>query len=58
VKSTKKINTREELVVRIMNSVAIIKQKRQDDLRRAARIIAKVVEKCIEVDGGTFEHLR
>jgi len=40
-----------------MNSAALIKQKRQDDLRRAKDIIAKGVEKCIEVDGGIFEHL-
>ena len=53
-----KVNTREELVARIMNSAALIKQKCQDDLRRAARtVIAKRVEKCIEVDGGIFEHL-
>jgi len=52
-----KVNTREELVARIMNSAALIKQERQDDLRRATRIIAKRVEKSIEVDGGIFEHL-
>ena len=53
----KKINTKDELVARIMNSAALIKQERQDDLRRATRTIAKGVEKCIEVDGGIFEHL-
>ena len=52
-----KVNTTDELVVRIMNSAALIKQERQDDLRRATRTIAKRVEKCIEVDGGIFEHL-
>jgi len=52
-----KVNTREELVARIMNSAALMKQERQDDLRRVTRIIAKRVEKCIEVDGGIFEHL-
>jgi len=52
-----KINTRDKLVGRIMNSAALIKQKRQDDLRRTSRTIAKRVEKCIEVDGGIFEHL-
>jgi len=35
-----------------MNSAALIKQERQDNLS-----IAKRVEKCIEVDGGMFEHL-
>ena len=32
-----KVNTRDELVARIMNSAALIKQERQDDLRRATR---------------------
>jgi len=52
-----KVNTREELVARIMNSAALIKQERQDVLRRATRTVAKRVEKCIEVNGGIFEHL-
>ena len=51
------VNTRDELVVPIMNSAALIKQERQDDLKRATRTIAKGDEKCIEVDGGIFEHL-
>ena len=54
---TEKVNTRDELVARIMNSAALIKHERQDDLRRAARTVAKTTEKCIEVDGGIFEHL-
>ena len=49
-----KINTRDELVARIMHSAALIKQERQDDLRRTTRTVAKRVEKCIEVDGGIF----
>jgi len=52
-----KINTREELAARIMISAALIKQERQDDLRRATRTVAKRVEKCFGVDGGIFEHL-
>jgi hypothetical protein len=52
-----KVDTRDEFVARIMNSAALIKQERQDDLRRATRTVAKRVEKCIEVDGGIFEHL-
>jgi hypothetical protein len=52
-----KVNTRDELVARIMNSAAIIKQERQDDLRRATRTVAKRVEKCTEVDGGIFRTL-
>ena len=51
-------NTRDELVARIMNSAALIKQGRQDDLRRATRTVARRVEKCFEVDGGIFEHLQ
>jgi len=51
------VNTRVELVARILNSAALIKEERQEDLRRATRTIAKMVEKCIEVDGGIFEHL-
>jgi len=51
-----KVNTGVELVAHIMNSAALIKQGRQDDLRRATRTIAKRVENCIEFDGGTFEH--
>jgi hypothetical protein len=49
-----KVNTRDELVARIVNSVAVIKQERQDNLRRSIRTIAKRVEKCIEVGGGIF----
>jgi hypothetical protein len=52
-----KVTTRHELVARIMNSAALIKQEPQDDLRRSTRTVAKRVEKCIEVDGGMFEHL-
>jgi len=51
-----KVNKRRELVARIMNSAALTKQERQDDLRRATRTIAKRVEKCTEVDRGIFEH--
>jgi len=40
-----------------MNSAALIKQERQDDLRRATRAVAKRVGMCTEVDGGIFEHL-
>jgi len=52
-----KVNTREELVARIMNSAVLLKQERQDDLRKAKRSIVKRVEKCIEFDVGIFEHL-
>jgi activator of 2-hydroxyglutaryl-CoA dehydratase len=52
-----KVNTRDELVARIMNSAALIKQERQVDLRRVICTIAKRDKKCIKVDGGIFEHL-
>ena len=51
------VNTRDELVACIMNSATLIKQERQDDVRRATHTTAKRVEKCIEVYGGIFEHL-
>ena len=49
-----KLNTRDELVARIVNSAVLIKQERHGDLKRAKCTIAKKVEKCIEVDGGIF----
>jgi len=35
-----KVNTRDELVARIMNSAALLKQEHQDDLRSATRTAA------------------
>jgi hypothetical protein len=52
-----KVNIKDKLVARIMNSAPLIKQECQDDLRRATHTIAKRVEKHTEVDGGIFEHL-
>jgi len=52
-----KVNTKDELVARIMNSAALTKQENQNGLRRATRAIAKRVEKCTEFDGGIFERL-
>jgi len=52
-----KVNTRDELVARIMNSAAVLKQERLDDLRRATCTVVKKDEKSIEVDGGIFEQL-
>jgi len=51
-----KLNTRDELVPRVMNSAALLKQERQYALRRLTRTIFKRVEKFVEVDGGIFEH--
>jgi len=42
-----KVNTRGELVPRIMNNTALIKQERRDDLRRATRTVAKRAENCM-----------
>jgi hypothetical protein len=52
-----KVNTRDELVARIKNSAALLKQERQYNLRRATRTVFKRFGKCVEVDGGNFEHL-
>jgi hypothetical protein len=52
-----RVNARDKLVARIVNSVALVKQKHQDDLGRATRAVVRRVEKCIAVDGGIFEHL-
>jgi hypothetical protein len=45
-----KVNTRDELVVCIMNSAAFIKQERQDDLRkeRSRPYIAKRVKSALK----------
>jgi hypothetical protein len=52
-----KLITRDELVARVITSAALVKQERQDDLRRATRTITKRVGKCVEVDDRIFEHL-
>jgi len=44
----KKVNTTDELVARIMNSAALIKQERQDNLRRAIRTVAKRVKSALK----------
>ena len=49
-----KVNTRDESVARIMNSAALIKRERQDDLRSATRTIAKRAEERIEVHERMF----
>jgi len=49
-----KVNTKEKLVARIMTSASLIKQERQNDLRRATRTLVKRVENCVEVDGWDF----
>jgi hypothetical protein len=49
-----KVNTRDELLARIMDGAALIKE-RQDDLRRTTRTITTRGSKCIEVGGGIFD---
>ena len=52
----KKVSTRDELLVNILDVIACIKE-RQDALRRTTRHVSTRVAKCIDVDGGIFEHL-
>ena len=52
----RKINIQDELLARILDAAARTK-KRDDELRRTIRDFRKRVAKCIEADGGIFEHL-
>jgi hypothetical protein len=52
-----KVNTRDELLARIMDGAALTKE-RQDELRRTTRTITTRGAKCIEVGCGIFEHLQ
>ena len=52
----KKVDTRDEQLVNILDVIACIKE-RQDALRRTTRHVSTRVAKCIDVDGGIFEHL-
>ena len=52
----KKEDTRDELLVNILDVIACIKE-RQDALRRTTCHILTRVAKCIDNDGGIFEHL-
>jgi hypothetical protein len=49
-----KVNTRDELLARIMDGAALINE-RQDDLRRTTHTITTRGAKCNEVGGGIFE---
>jgi hypothetical protein len=52
----RKVDTREELIARILDAAAGVK-KRQVQLRRTTRDIRTRVAKCIEAaDGGIFEN--
>jgi hypothetical protein len=50
------VDARDEVLARILDAAARIK-KREDQLRRTTRDLRTRVAKCIEVDGGIFEHL-
>ena len=52
----KKVDTRDELLARILDVAARIK-KREEQLRRTTRYLRTGVAKCIEGDGGICEHL-
>jgi hypothetical protein len=51
-----RVNTRDELLARILDASARIKQ-RHDQLRRTTRELRKRAAKCIEVEAGNFENL-
>jgi hypothetical protein len=48
-----KMDTRDELLARILDAAARIK-KREDQIRRTTRDLRTRVVKCTEVDGGGF----
>jgi hypothetical protein len=52
----RKVDTWDELLDRIMDAIARIKE-REDELRRATRHVLTRVAKCIDVDGGIFENV-
>lgn len=51
-----KVDTRDALIQRIRNVAADLKQ-RQDSIRRATGALRRRSRKCLEVNGGIFEHL-
>ena len=52
----KKVDTRDELLVNILDVIACIKE-RQYALRRTTRHVFTRVAICTDVDGGIFESL-
>ena len=52
----KRVDTREELLVNILDVIACVKE-RQDTLGRTTRHVFTRVAKCIDVGSGIFEHL-
>jgi len=52
----RKVDTRYELLAHILHAAIRVK-KCEDQLRRTTRGLYTRVAKCIEIDGGIFEHL-
>jgi len=52
----RRVDTRDELQSRILDPAASIK-KGEDQRRRTTRDLSARVAKCVEADGGIFEHL-
>jgi hypothetical protein len=52
----RKVDTRDEVLDRIMDAIARIKNV-QEELRRAARHVLTRIAKCIDADGRIFENL-
>ena len=52
----RKVDTRDELLARILDAAARIK-KREDQLRRTTRELRTRVANCTEDDGWIFDHL-
>jgi len=50
------VDTRDELQSRVLDAAGRIK-KSEDQLRRTTRDLSARVAKCVEADGGIFEHL-
>ena len=53
----KKVDSRDELPVNIPDVIGCIKE-RQDALSRTTRHVFTLAAKCIDVDGGIFEHYK
>jgi hypothetical protein len=52
----RKVDTWDELLDRIMDAIARVKE-RQDELGRTTRHVLTRVSMCIDVDGGIFENV-
>lgn len=52
-----KVDTRDALIRRIRNTAANFKEERHEAIRRATGHLRRRTRKCLEVNGGIFEHL-